>query len=508
MSNSEENFFTKLFASLFSSNDPEYKKKKQLKSIAKELSKSKFKYYKNEEVLPQFAKLFYDIYKAIAPSQILFNSIENPNMFKYMVVNSSLSDEQHQIIDYLSKESITSIASTIPIADLTKQVTEKLDLFLSHFDSEKISKIESTYKKIIAYKNFCTYDFYFLLKKFDSSLHEREFNYPPHFEKINAEYITEDLKDFICIAQPISEIRDWTDMLKVFKDVKGQEPISANLLTKISNKLRSILQSKTFSLMLQLMTKDPEYEIDIFASEEPIVDAYLDKIRNEAENTLKQLQAQQQNLKIDNLLSQIFGTTEITRLRNYTDQNSAQFERKNLGKFLYAGPLNYYKAFLLDYIKKDLRELADLILIRGTWSSNTLSTPMSNAYNALLETSEKLVSFDEKIAEEGEIGIKLKTLLPRTERDKDSRNIIGTLINDINDEAKDFCIEATRNLIVIAKAIKSVMEDYAKPKGELIINWKELEKFCEHPIKQLGVEVYKNIYLFVTLMQQCFGSGN
>jgi hypothetical protein len=133
---------------------------------------------------------------------------------------------------------------------------------------------------------------------------------------------------------------------------------------------------------------------------------------------------------------------------------------------------------------------------------------MSNAYNALLETSEKLVSFDEKIAEEGEIGIKLKTLLPRTERDKDSRNIIGTLINDINDEAKDFCIEATRNLIVIAKAIKSVMEDYAKPKGELIINWKELEKFCEHPIKQLGVEVYKNIYLFVTLMQQCFGSGN
>lgn len=508
MANSEENFFTKLFASLFSSNDPEYKKKKQLKAIAKDLSKSKYKYYKNDEALPAFAKLFYDIYKAITPSQLLFNSIENPNLLKYMVVNSSLSDEQHQIIEALSKEAISAKANTMPIADLTNEITNLLNTFLNAFDSEKISYIEATYKKLIAYKNFCTYDFYFLLKKFDSSIKEREFNGLPHFEKINAEYIAEDLKDFICVAIPVSEVLDWADMLKMFKEVKGQEPISSNLLNKISTKLRSIISTKTFDMMLKIITKDPNFEIDYYTTNEPIVDSYLDKIKQEAESTLRNLQAQQQNSKIGNLLSQIFGTTEVVRLRNYTDQNSAQFERKNLGKFHYAAPLNYYKAFLLDYIKKDLRELSDLILIRGTWSSNTLATPMSNAYNALLESSDQLVSFDEKIAEEGEIGIKLKTLLPRSERDKDSRNIIGTLINDLNEEAKDYCVEATRNLVTIAKSIKSVMEDYAKPKGELIINWKELEKFSEHPIKQLGIDVYKHIYLFVTLMQNCFGSDS
>lgn len=504
MAKSKENFFTKFFASLFSSNDPEAKKKKKLKAIAKDLSKTKYHFFKNDEVLPQMAKLFYEIYKCIAPSKMLFASIENPNALKYMVVNYALSDEQHAIAESLSKESILAKAQTVSVDQLTAMTKEQLKQFLGAFDAEKISKIELTYKKLLLFKSFCTYDFFFLLKKFDSSLRENEFNSIPKFEKINAEYITEDLKDFMCVVKPVIEFSDWSDMMKMFKVTRGAEPINPNVWNKIVAKLKSIVNSLTFDYMLKLMTKDPDYYTDFEIKEEPIVDAYLDKIRQEAESTLAQLAAQQKSCQIDNYLNQIFGTTDVVRLKNYTEQASAPFERKNLGKFLYAGPINYYKAFLLDYIKKDLRELADLVLIRGTWSSQSLSTPMSNAYNALLESTETINAFDEKIAEDGEIGIKLKTHLPRAERDKDARGIICTLLNDCNEEAKKICLDATRNLVSIAKVLKPLMEDYAKPKGELIINWKELDKFSDHPIKQLGTGVYKHIYLFVTLMQNCF----
>ena len=47
------------------------------------------------------------------------------------------------------------------------------------------------------------------------------------------------------------------------------------------------------------------------------------------------------------------------------------------------------------------------------------------------------------------------------------------------------------------------MEDYAKPKGELIINWKELEHFADWPIKQKGIEIYKQIHALITLIK-CF----
>ncbi len=56
-------------------------------------------------------------------------------------------------------------------------------------------------------------------------------------------------------------------------------------------------------------------------------------------------------------------------------------------------------------------------------------------------------------------------------------------------------------MISFAKILKSVIEDHQKPKGEIVMNWKELDRFAEHPINQLGVEVYKKIYLFVQLMQ-------
>ena len=38
-------------------------------------------------------------------------------------------------------------------------------------------------------KDFCLYDFYFLLRKFNSSIQENTFTSTPNFEKINAEYI-------------------------------------------------------------------------------------------------------------------------------------------------------------------------------------------------------------------------------------------------------------------------------------------------------------------------------
>jgi len=255
--------------------------------------------------------------------------------------------------------------------------------------------------------------------------------------------------------------------------------------------------------MIQVISKDPNYVPDFSYSEEPIVDNFIDKTRNDAEKTLNSLVLAQQNNKIDGILEQIFGTTSIERLTNYTATNSALYERKGLGTFDYVQPLNYFKAFLLDFVKKDVREFSDLVLVRGTWSTQALSAPMSNAYHALLETSDTILAFDAKIAEDAEIGSRIKTHMPRAERDKEAKNIIGTLIGDLNDEAKAMLVDGTKNLITIAKTTKTLLEDYAKPKGEVIINWKELDKFADHPVKELGVGVYKHIYLFVQLMQNC-----
>jgi hypothetical protein len=498
-----QSFLAKLFSSIFKSDDPEAEKKRRIKLIAKNLSKAKYHFYKNDEVLPAFAKLLYDIYKAVFPAKAMFMAQENPNRLKSLAVNYSLNEKEHQIIDSLTEEGIKEAAQHTPIEQLEPQVRQNIDYFLQVFNGEKIARIEALYRKLMIFKSFCSFDFYFTLKKFDSSLKEGEFTTVPHFEKINAEYISEDLKDFLAVAWLLPEREDWSDMMKFFKESKGTEPVTLNVWNKICNKINSIRLSRVFEMMIQVITKDPNYIPDFSYSEEPIVDNFIDKTRNDAEKTLNSLVLAQQNNKIDGILEQIFGTTSIERLTNYTATNSALYERKGLGTFDYVQPLNYFKAFLLDFVKKDVREFSDLVLVRGTWSTQALSAPMSNAYHALLETSDTILAFDAKIAEDAEIGSRIKTHMPRAERDKEAKNIIGTLIGDLNDEAKAMLVDGTKNLITIAKTTKTLLEDYAKPKGEVIINWKELDKFADHPVKELGVGVYKHIYLFVQLMQNC-----
>lgn len=502
-----QGFFAKLLSSFFGSNDSDADKKRRLKAISKNLSKSKFHFYKNDEAQPALAKFLYDIYKAVFPAKAMFMAQDNPNRLKYMVVNYSLDEKSHAVLDSLSEEAINEAVKNSNVEKVRAQVQKNIENMMQIFTTEKIAQLEALYRKIAMFRTFCTYDFFFILKKFASTLHEGDFSVTPEFSKINGEYVGEDLKDFIAVAYVLPEREDWSDLIKFFKSIKGSEPVTLNVWNKVVNRVNAVKNSRVLEMLIQVATKNPEYVPEYNFSEEPIVDSFIDKIRSDAEKTITSIAAAQQNNKIDDLLTQIFGTTSIDRLSNYTAANSAIYERKSVGSFEYVNELNYYKAFLLDFVKKDVREFSDLVLVRGTWSTQALSTPMSNAYHALIDSSETLLAFDAKIAENAEIGVKLKNHMPSVDRGKEARNIIGTILSDLNEEAKKLCVEGTKNLIVIAKTTKTLLEDYAKPNGEVIINWKELDRFSDHPIKELGVGIYKNIYLFANLMQSCLGGA-
>lgn len=506
---SGSSFLEKLFGSLLSRSDPEAAKKRQLKAIAKNLSHSKYKFYKigSDQILPVFGKFFFDIYKAVGPSQILFQNQENPNQLKNMVVNASLSDQQKALEEELTEESIKAMSAHISGKELKAKIKNSLETFNSEFTSDRIAQIDSLYSKLLAFKAFCMYDYYFLLKKFDSSLKEQEFSRTPKFEPIDASYIAEDLKEFAAVTASMPLDVDWTDMFQMFKLVRGSEPIKPAIWVKIINRLRNLQASQVLDMLIQLITKDPLYKTAGEEKHERVVEDYIEKIRKEATEAVQKLESAQKNSKIDSLLMQIFNTNNIFVLKGYNEQNAAIFVKRQLGAYEYANALNYLKAFLVEYVKRDVREYADLVLIRGKWINTPLSQQMSDAFHDLMSASDAITAFDEKMTDEGPIGMKLKTILPRCERDKESASIVRTILGDANSEAREFLEVATRNMISFAKNVKMLLEDYQKKNPDMITNWKELDRFAEHPLKELGVEVYKKIYLFVTLMQNFIGAG-
>ncbi|MBB5226103.1 DUF5312 family protein [Treponema ruminis] len=510
MSN-KESIFHKLLDTLIGGKDVDAAKKKQLKNIAKTLSKTHFKFYKpgSDQALPVMGKFFFDLYKALSSCQVLFNSQPNPNYYKDVSINFGLSEAQKALVEELSEEAIVENSKKMQFAQLKEKVKADISAFTGEFDQAKIQMIDGLYQKILLFKSFCTFDYYFILKKFDSTIRENEFTKTPKFNPIDASYIAEDLKDFLTVLYTLPIGEDWTSVLQLLKAMRGgNEPIKAGQLAKILARLNQIRTSRVFEMIIQLSTKNPLYEVKYEEKREQIVEGFIDKIKNEAQTTLKKIENAQKNSKADGLLKQIFGTTDISALQHYTDEQSAYFLKKNLGGFEYTKPLNYLKAFLLEYVKRDVRQYADLVLVRGKWATSPLTAEMSDAYNAILEYSEKITLFDKALSEEeGEYGKKLKTLLPRADRDKEAANIIRTTLRDNNAIAREYIVSATRQLILFAKTTKLLIEDYQKQRPELMTNWKELERFAETPIKELGVNVYKKIYLVVQLMQGLVGNG-
>ncbi|MCR4789771.1 MAG: hypothetical protein K5839_01690 [Treponemataceae bacterium] len=238
--NSGESFFQKFFSRLFKSSDPEAEKKRQLKNIAKDLSKCKYKFLKtnSNEVTGQLAKYFYDIYKAIAPAQAIIRNITNPNALKNAVILFVMEGKQQELYDKLSEEYILAQAEKVPFNELEEEIKRNLATLSSEFDSDKIAKINDIYIKMEAFKTFCNFDYFFLLKKFDSSLRESSFNSVPKFENIRGEYIIEDLKDFLDIVNTMPLEGNWQLVMKIFKEYRGVEPIAGRTWNTILSRLK------------------------------------------------------------------------------------------------------------------------------------------------------------------------------------------------------------------------------------------------------------------------------
>lgn len=500
--NTDTSFLARIL-NLFTPNDPEIEKKRMLKAIAKELSKSKFKFYKysGDEALPTMGKFFFELYKIVGPAQAMFQSVQNPSFFKNMVIDYSLTENQKNLAEKLMEESILEKAKKVPIQKLSEEIKNNLANYMAEFDSEKIAQIDNLYNKLNTFIHFCNFDFYFLLKKFDSNIREKDFSYVPRFETIRAEYVLDDLKDFSIVAWSLPLEEDWSDIHKMLKTYKGVDPIAANVWSKVLQRLKVLRNQNIFEMMIQLISKDPMYKTKTDTNKERIIEPQLEKIKSTIEMTLKKIELERKNNKVDELLNQIFGTTVIIRLKNYTESTNQSFERYNVAGYQFYQPLNYLKAFLLDYFKKYVREFSDLVLIRGKWVSANLASPMSESYHQLLEISDHITEFDDTLGEDGDIGQKLKMYIARSSRDLEAQKITKTILREANEKAASLLTDATQNLVIFAKHTKALIEDHDKKSHEMLINWTEIQHFSDRPFKEQGIEIYKKIYLFVTLMQ-------
>ncbi|MBN2875377.1 MAG: hypothetical protein JXM71_09815 [Spirochaetales bacterium] len=495
-------FFQKILG-LLGMGDPEADKKRLVKTIGKDLSRSRYKFYrpKTSEALAGLARFFYETYKVIAPAQVMLTSAAQSGALKSFVIETFLSKEQKQQADALTDAYILEKSKSMNAKDLHEHVKQIMLTFFSGFDAEKTAQIDGAYSTLLSFINFINFDFFFLLKKFDANISERNFTYNPKFDSLSGDYISDDLHDFLEVFLPLNLEADWKRIFNALKEYRNMDVIQVDSWTKLAPALKDVRDSGVIEQILRHVKRDPYIEVTPRTSTERIVEPFIDKMKNQTTMTLQKIAQERRNSKIDDLAKAVFGTSIVLRLKNYTEKANIQFSKKMLGGYTQTQALNYLKAYLIDFFKKDIRELADVLLIRGQWSAAVQSQQLSDGYHALLEVSEQIIQFDDSLADDGELGIKLRNSLMKADRDKEAIKFVRQQLKDVNDKALGLVNRAAINLITVGRHLKSLIDDLSKPHHEVLLNWKEVENASAIPMKDAMVGAYKKIYYMVQLLQ-------
>jgi len=499
----EGGFFDKILSLFTGLGDPDRDKKKLLRDLGKDLKKHKEKFYnvRTEEALPGLANFFYELYKLLGPVQVFVDRVESSAVLKNILIENSFTDQQKALKEELSEDRIRVRAQNADTKALAGELKDQFVTFFSAFDSKKVKEIEDLNDLLVLFLQLANFDYYFFLKKFDSNLPERDFFYNPRFDTIKGEYVVDDLKDFLELLPLIERDAPWDKLFNVLKEYRGSDMVSPQLWKKGLKNLLDVQKSEIFQKIVRHLEKDPYYKPLLNYQKSKIVEEYLTKIKTQTEMTIQKILQERKSNKIDSLAKTIFGTTSVSRMKYYTDKANLNFSKKMLGGYTHLVPINYLKAFLIDYFKKDIREVVDILIIRGKWSATVFSQQLSEAFHGLLQCSEELIKFDESLSEEGPRGIALKNALTRMDRDKSNLKYVKQQLKEINDNALKLIYDAAGHLITLGKSLKVVLEDYGKKPHELLSNWKELNSAANNEIKEKIMEIYKKIYYFIQLLQ-------
>jgi hypothetical protein len=497
------NFLEKLM-SIFGMNDPDAEKKRLVKAIGKSVARSRYRFYKpkSQEALPGLAKFFYETYRIIAPAQIILSNAAQSGVLRTFVIETFLTKEQKAVSERMTEAYIQEKAATMSVKQLQELLKQDMVSYFASFDAEKTSQIDNAYTTLLSFINFMNFDYFFLLKKFDSNISERNFTYNPRFDSISGDYIADDLHDFLEVFLPLDLDADWKKIFAALKEYRNMDVIQVDAWIKLCGALKEVRQSTILEQIIQHVRKDPYLSVTPKPSSERIVEPYIDRLKNQTTMMLQKISQERRNNKIDELAKAVFGTTVIVRMKNYTEKANAPFTRKLLGGFTQTQALNFLKAYLIDHFKKDIRELVDIVLIRGQWSTNVQSQQLSDAYHVLMEVSEQIIQFDDSLADDGDLGVRLRNTLNKSDRDKDALKYLRQMLKDTNDKALGLVNKAALNMIVVGRQIKAMIDDVSKvPHSEMILNWKDVETAYGKPMKDTLTELYKKIYYMVQLLQ-------
>jgi hypothetical protein len=497
-----EDLMDKVF-SFFSGEGLTDEKQNMLKGIAKELNQSKYaKFFRirTEEADPSMLSFLFSVYKTIYPIKLFMKDEQKMAKLRHLTVDSCIDPNIKETIKRLDPVYLEGKLKTMSGEDVIAAIQADVNLLTSQFDHTHRATVNHRYELASTLNQLVNYNFPGFFKKFDPHFVDGSFLVEPRFPTVKTILIIDQMGEFLTATHSLKPEEDWNGLLKILKECEGQDMVIPEQFNNMLKTLREIHTTKIIELMIQYTIRNPVWQFKHTVINETIGDIWLEAKKNEAFTFITRINNAKKASQINALTKQVFETSDFARLDNYNVQLSEGYRRKNLDYFIYAEGVNFLKAFMDDFIDKEIKELCDILLIRGQWTNNTMAREMSEALHTVNETETSIADLDIVMSEDGADGSRLRAAMLRIDRDPTQARYINSIVTKVNDEALEIVNEAVQALIIVGKHLKNLIEDVEKKHPELLVNWREINLASKEPIHQRMINDFKKINYFIQLM--------
>ena len=500
----DSSFIDKLLEFFTGKNNEERLKEKQLKSIGHCLSQnSKFFNVRKMLIQPSFSSVVYTIFRNSQQMAKYFDLKNRRSSIKEFLIESMLDKKVKELKDSLESDKIIDYVRTSQDpAKAIAVVQKRLKQFISYFDNKKTAEINHTYNQICNLSNLICYEWYFFIRKFDSSISESNLTYSPSFVPLEGKYVNEDL---IVINDELNSVNlneDFENVFHYLEEVSHDKGICTCLRKTIDN-MKKLKNHGCMTKMICLITEDPYFKPKSFSTNEKILTDYLKKIQDLTKQTLKEVVAILNRDKVNDLVSQIFNSTIISRMKNYSPRMADFLVSKGVPSTLdYIDPLNYINAFLIDICQSEIKERIDVLVIKGEWKTSDTSREFVAVLDDINKMVKKVSDFDARCADDGAYGKDLRRHSVVV-KDSAAKASVRRTVDEINNEALELINETIVLCVEIGKTLKTLIEDYNLNVPILIVNFKKIKwTFGDDDFNSDMVAIYKKVANMVNVLKR------
>jgi hypothetical protein len=444
-----------------------------MESLLKDIKRNQNrKYFKpiSGELDPAVGEFFYQIYKSVFQAGLLMKNAEKSEQIKQIIIEENMDKSLATLKAQLTHAQLVERAATRSIKELSVAVEQDLDAFNEDFNSKLIHRIDRYYNLMLVFTQFVMFDLYPIVKKFDIDMPEHNFEYTPHFKRIRAELVIEQMKNFLEVLHLIEQDYDWPTVIQLARQYRSNiEVIKINEWNNLLSHIRHVENTGILTLIVRYADKNPTWQPKSQLPDHHIAESYRNLLKSQVSDSLERILKEKQTERMIALAEAIFGTADLpSRLLNYTDSEHQILIRGGLSGLIYMRPLNYVTSFMLDFYKTIAYELCNLFLIQGHWSSPELSRRFSDSFQEGLHVFEELLEFDTDL-----VGSKLVYINSFVTSNKKNPAEVG--LANLNGIAYELIEKFIKALDFMGDQFHALYKDMTTKTFEIIVSFEEIE---------------------------------